>query len=67
MLEKEEQNIIDRFKELGSPAMPIKGYGMTELASAVIICTNKCNKIGSVGIPLVRSNIKLLTLKLKKN
>lgn len=60
MLEKEEQNIIDRFKELRSPAMPIKGYGMTELASAVIICTNKCNKIGSVGIPLVRSNIKII-------
>ncbi len=60
MLKKEEESIIERFKELGSPAMPIKGYGMTELSSAVIICTNRCNKIGSVGIPLVRSNIKII-------
>lgn len=66
MLEEEEQKIIDRFKELKSPAMPIKGYGMTELSSAVIICTNHCNKIGSVGIPLVRSNIKIIDPETKK-
>ena len=60
ILKKEEENIIERFKELGSTAMPIKGYGMTELSSAVIICTNRCNKIGSVGIPLVRSDIKII-------
>ncbi len=60
MLEEEEKQIIERFKELGSAAMPIKGYGMTELSSAVVICTNHCNKIGSVGIPLIRSNIKIV-------
>lgn len=60
MLEEDEQHIIDKFKELKSPAMPIKGYGMTELSSAVVICTNHCNKIGSVGIPLIKSNIKII-------
>lgn len=30
-----------------------KGYGMTELSSAVCVCIkNECNKLGSVGIPL---------------
>lgn len=60
MLEEDEQHIIDCFKELGSSAMPIKGYGMTELSSAVVICTNHCNKLGSVGIPLIKSNIKII-------
>ncbi|WP_167511325.1 class I adenylate-forming enzyme family protein [Pseudobutyrivibrio xylanivorans] len=36
----------------------IKGYGMTELSSGVIICINdECNKTGSVGQPLCRNNI----------
>ena len=30
-----------------------KGYGMTELSSAVCVCIkNECNELGSVGIPL---------------
>lgn len=60
MLIEEEQKIIERFKELNCDAMPIKGYGMTELSSAVVICTLHCNKLGSVGIPLVNSNIKII-------
>lgn len=36
----------------------VKGYGMTELSSGVIININDaCNKLGSVGQPLCRNNI----------
>jgi len=37
-----------------------KGYGMTEVSSCAVTCTNNdCNKLGSVGIPLPKNNIKI--------
>lgn len=66
MLYSEEEQITSKFQEMGSPAKLIKGYGMTELSSAVVICTNHCNKIGSVGIPLIQSNIKIINPETKE-
>ena len=36
-----------------------KGYGMTEVCATAVTCYSDCNKLGSVGIPLVKNNIKI--------
>lgn len=39
----------------------LKGYGLTEVSScATFTCTHSSNKIGSVGIPLAKNNIKVV-------
>ena len=42
----------------GSKAQLIKGYGMTEVCSSAVTAFGDYSKIGSVGIPLVKNNIK---------
>lgn len=38
----------------------VKGYGMTEVGSAVSVCpSNSCNKLGSVGIPFPWTDIAI--------
>lgn len=38
----------------------VKGYGMTEVAASVCVCsTNSCNQIGSVGIPFTHTIISI--------
>jgi len=38
----------------------LKGYGASETCSAVTVCiSNECNKIGSVGIPMVKTSISI--------
>lgn len=44
-----------------------KGYGMTEVSSAFSYPISKsCNKVGSVGIPLSKNNIKILDVDTKE-
>ncbi len=52
---------INRFlEEHNNPVHLKKGYGMTEVASAVAMTfSNKCNKLGSVGIPFVHTLISV--------
>lgn len=42
-----------------SKAQLIKGYGMTEICSSAITAFGDYSKVGSVGIPLVKNNIKV--------
>jgi len=42
-----------------SSSKAMKGYGMTELGSSACTTTIHCNKIGSVGIPLVKNTISI--------
>ena len=56
-----EININEFLKAHNSDCRVIKGYGLTEMSSnAVFPRCNECNKIGSVGTPLVRNNIKII-------
>lgn len=56
-----EKRINEFFKKHNVQNNIIKGYGMTELSSGVIInVDDNTNKLGSVGVPLVKNNIKVL-------
>ena len=57
--EKLENDFNLFLSEHGSKANLIKGYGMTEVGSSAITTFGDCSKIGSVGIPLVKNNIKI--------
>ena len=56
-----EKRINEFFKKHKVQNSIIKGYGMTELSSGVIInVDDNINKLGSVGVPLVKNNIRIL-------
>ena len=56
-----EERINEFLKEHGSKATVSKGYGMTEMSSNAVYTVNKdSNKVGSVGIPLVENNFKII-------
>ena len=52
---EEEHNKF--FKEHNSNAVIELGYGLTEVGSAAVACVGNINKLGSVGIPLVKNNV----------
>ena len=60
MPEPLEIRLNDFLKKHNCNSKVIKGYGMTELSSAVVICTNEVNKLGSSGIPLSLSNVMIV-------
>lgn len=56
-----EAVINDFLKARNSSCRVIKGYGLTEMSSnAVFPRCNECNKIGSVGTPLIGNNLKII-------
>lgn len=56
-----ETTVNDFLKAHNSSCRVIKGYGLTEMSSnAVFPRCNECNKIGSVGIPSVGNNLKII-------
>ena len=56
-----EKKINEFFKAHNMKNSIIKGYGMTELSSGVFInASNEYNKLGTVGTPLVRNNVKIV-------
>ena len=56
-----EAIVNDFLKAHNSSCRVIKGYGLTEMSSnAVFPRCDECNKIGSVGTPLVRNNLKII-------
>lgn len=57
--EKLENDLNMFLSQHGSNAKLIKGYGMTEVCSSAITAFGDYSKIGSVGIPLVKNNIKI--------
>lgn len=55
-----EEKINTFLKEHGCGYKVVKGYGMTEVSAAVSVCvSNKCNKLGSVGIPFAHTIIAI--------
>lgn len=52
-----ENEVNEFLKAHGSMYSLSKGYGMTELCSTACTCMSKINKLGSVGIPLVKNTI----------
>lgn len=56
-----EEKINQFLNQHNSPIKITKGYGMTEMcAVATYTISDECNSIGSVGIPLVHNNVKVL-------
>lgn len=61
-----EEDINEFLKKHGSKAILMKGYGMTEVcASAVTALDYRRSKIGSVGIPLFKNNIRIYNFEKK--
>lgn len=58
----ETEKEINRFlQERGGKIKILKGYGMTELSSAVFLTpSNEMNKFGSVGTAFINNNVKVL-------
>jgi len=57
----DEEKRLNKFLKLRHSKMKIiKGYGMTELSPLATLCTPEVNAIGSIGIPLYSSNIKIV-------
>lgn len=60
-LTAEAEQRINSFLDSNNGKVHIrKGYGMTELCSGAIITTDSCNKLGSVGFPLVHNSVKIV-------
>ena len=58
----EEEKRVNKFlHQHGCENMLSKGYGLTEVSScASFTCNQSVNKLGSVGIPLVKDNFKIV-------
>ncbi len=53
-----ENEMNKKIERLGGKKRFIKGYGLTEVsACATVASYNECNKVGSVGIPLVDTTV----------
>lgn len=51
--------VHEYFRTHGSKAILNNGYGASETASAASVQTDTCHKMGSVGIPLILSNVSI--------
>lgn len=60
MTPEKEEKLNAYFQEHGSNINVLKGYGMSELCATAVTCLAGVNKIGSVGIPLIHNNIKIV-------
>ena len=56
-----EENVNDFLLEHGAPYKVAKGYGMTEMCSAVTVCFCEKNKLKSTGIPLCKNVVGVFT------
>lgn len=55
-----EKEINQFLKAHGAKSEIIKGYGMTEVSACAVTNTNQNNLLGSVGIPQVKNNIRII-------
>jgi long-chain acyl-CoA synthetase len=60
MSEEAEQKIGDILRQNNSKTVLCKGFGSTELTAAATQSYPSCNPIGSVGLPLVKTNCKIV-------
>lgn len=56
---EETKKVHEYFRNHGSKAILNNGYGASETTSAASVQTDICHKLGSVGIPLILSNISI--------
>lgn len=62
----QEQTVNEFLRKHGSNIVLVVGYGMTEACATVCTNMNRYSKIGSVGIPLPKNNIKIIDIKTQK-
>lgn len=55
-----EQRVNKFLEEHNSTSKITKGYGLTEAVASATFTFENCNKIGSIGIPLVSSTVKII-------
>lgn len=54
-----ESRVNQFLREHNANTDMLKGYGLTEMSSAVATCTNKVNSLGSAGFPLAKNVISI--------
>ena len=54
-----EKDLNEFLKKHSSKAIVLKGYGMTEVCASAVIAFDDHSKIGSVGVPLFKNNIRI--------
>ena len=59
LLPAKENEINTFLKQHGAKCEIAKGYGMTEVGSAVSVCAPAYNRLGSVGIPFLNTTISI--------
>lgn len=55
-----EQRVNKFLEDHNSTSKITKGYGLTEAVASATFTFENCNKIGSIGIPLVSSTVKII-------
>ncbi|MCM1053591.1 MAG: acyl--CoA ligase [Ruminococcus sp.] len=60
-----EKRINNFLKNHNAITNLLKGYGLTEMSSAVATCTNKVNAEGSAGFPLVKNNFGIFEINIE--
>lgn len=55
-----EEEVNSYLEKHGANAKITQGYGLTEALSVVTLCSDEKNKLGSIGIPLAGSDVKII-------
>ncbi len=66
MTEALEKEVNDFFKQHNANIELVKGYGMSEVCASAVTAMNGVSKIGSIGIPLVKNNAKVIDVDTKE-
>jgi len=66
MTEALEKEFNEFLRQHSSNIEILKGYGMSEVCASAITGMNGVNKIGSIGIPLVKNNVKVIDVDSKE-
>lgn len=61
-----EQEVNAYLREHNCKYEMVKGYGMTELAATAVTTFDGVNAVGSVGVPLVANNVKIVDVDSKQ-
>lgn len=62
-----EERVNEFLKSHNSSSKITKGYGLTEAVASATFTFENCNNIGSIGIPLINSNVKIIEYDPEKN
>lgn len=62
MTESLEKEINTFFRQHNANIELTKGYGMTEVCASAVTGMTGVNKVGSIGIPLVKNNVRIVSV-----